>query len=167
MRRRQFIVAAGTGAVAGLAGCSDSGDSSDGPEAVVEEFFDAAKENQDDPEAFVEEASGTLHSESPLRGFLEFFLEAESSEDVETSQNSLEGIETEVTSEDLGADEIQQQFGGGGMMQEVSDELINSIAAENAIVESVVENEDGSTQTDLWLVTKEDGEWVIFVSGGA
>jgi hypothetical protein len=165
MQRRKFIIASGAATAAGLAGCiGDDGGGSGGPEGVVEDFYDAAENNQDDPEAFVDEAKGLLHSESPLRGFLEFFLQGQDSENAESSTTIPESIETEVVSEDLSADEIQSEFGDSMMMSEVSDDVIDSIAGENAIVETTSEFEDGSTQTSRWLVTKEDGEWVIFLT---
>lgn len=165
MQRRKFIVAAGATAVTGLAGCSGGdGGGSGGPDGVVEDFFDAAKNNEDDTEAFVDEAKGMLHSESPLRGFLELFLQSESSDDSETTTNVPESIETEVTSEDLSADEITSEFGDSMMMGDVPEDVMEDIAGENAIVETTAEYEDGSSETSRWLVTKEDGDWVIFIT---
>lgn len=155
------MVTAGTAAVTGLSGCSGDSGGPETPEEAVQDFFDTATSNQDDPEAFADEAKSLVHSESPLVENLGEFVQSAGSGDPETDVP--ENVETEVVTEDLSADEITSEF-GRLVMSAVSDDVMGSIVEENAIVETTLEFEDGSTRTNRWLVTKEDGNWVLFVS---
>jgi len=164
MRRREVIAVAGGVGLAGVAGCSGGGDGSDDPAAVVEEFYETAAANSDDPEAFADEAAELAHSESPLRrqGVLERFIVRIENGERTTVEFEMEDISTEVVDEDLGRDEITSRY---ELLEEadVDGETLESVAQENASVETVVEMGDGSTRNKTWLVTKEDGEWVIFI----
>lgn len=163
MRRRKFMALVGATTVTSVAGCI-GGDSGSGgnPGSVVEEFYEVASENQDDAEALQSEADPLLHSKSPIRGALQFFVAAQSSEDAETQQKNFDGVSVEVLNEDLSADEIKENF-DVSMSDQINDDLIESVAGENAHVESTVDYEDGSSETDEWLVVKEDGDWVILI----
>lgn len=66
VRRREFLTTAGGVTLAGAAGCSDTA-GADSPDTVVEEFYEAAEANSNDPERFADSARELTHSESPLR----------------------------------------------------------------------------------------------------
>lgn len=163
MERRRFLAVAGAATVTGLAGCIGGGDSGSGgsPKDPVTDFYKAAQDNPDDQEALLEAAKATLHSESPLRGLLEMVFGASESESTTTTTQIPESIETEVTSEDISKSDISSQFS----TSQISDNRLESIAGNNAVVKAAVTYKDGSEETTRYLVTKEDGEWVIFLFG--
>lgn len=168
MERRKFMVAAGTGAVVAVAGCSGGGGGGGGsfdtssPTAVVESFYQVGDGLDQDSSAdeLLSEIEPGLHSASP---FPDIFEQAEdqSQDQASVEPRSLSSVSAEVTEEDVSADRLSQEFGLG--IFGVSQEDIDTIAEENAIVEATVEYEDGSTENPQHLTATENGDWLIVV----
>lgn len=160
------MVAAGTGAVVAVAGCSGGGGGGGGsfdtssPAAVVESFYQVVDGLDQDSSVddVLSEIEPGLHSASPLPDFLEQ-AEDESQDGTPTEPQSLSSVSAEVTEEDVSADRLSQEFGLGFFG--TSQEDIDTIAEENAVVEATVEYEDGSTENPQHITATENGDWLI------
>jgi len=162
------MLAAGTGAVVAVAGCSGGGGGGGGdfdtssPTAVVESFYQIG--DGLDQDSSVDDLLDTiepgLHSASPLPDLLEQ-AEDQSADQAAGQQQSLSSVSAEVTEENIGADRLSQEFGLG--FSGVSQEDIDTIAEENAVVEATVEYEDSPTQNPQHLTATENGDWLIVV----
>lgn len=163
MDRRTFILAVGTGTIATLAGCNSlgggggSGDADTGsPESVVESFYDIGDglDPESSADEIVDAISPVLHSASPLPELLE-----QSEDENEDNQlNDIDSIETEVTQENLTVAELEEY--GLGVFG-VSDEDIESIAEENAIVNASVEYAEAEAEEVEHVTATEDGDWLL------
>lgn len=174
MHRRKFIAAAGTTAALTLAGCLGDDDAGDDPESTVVTWYERVDEL--DQEATGDEVEETLddllHSESPIRAGFEL-IDEEDIEETDEQETELEDVETEILDEDIGADEIQTEFevlteeeakeAGFGLDFAVSEETLEEVGEENALVEATVTTDEGDEEQEEWLVTTEDGDWVIFL----
>lgn len=145
----------------GGGGTGDEGD--DGTESavsVVERFYELENEaaEADDPEPYVEEVRGILHSKSPLLQLLD--------QTEESDPSPVTNLETEVLDRDLDADELDSKFGLTSMF-DVEEATVESLAQENVIVEATFErpeaDSDGRRRFE-WLVATENGEWVLFIN---
>lgn len=166
MQRRKFIAAAGAAAAVGLAGCSgDNGADTSSPGAVVESYYDLAEglDSGSSGDELLDELDPVLHSESPLRAFLEGMNESQGN--TTATERSVSNVDTEVAQEDLSAEELSQNYRLGFM--QIDQSVIDSLAEENAVVDTTVEYEDAETTETQWLTATEDGDWQIFTGGGS
>jgi hypothetical protein len=161
MDRRKFILAAGAGTVAAIAGCSDSGGNgadTSSPGAVVESFYNIGDGFDQDSSAdeIIGAIDPILHSASPYPDII-----SESEDESEGTQtNTLVSVETETSQENLDTGELEE-FGLGFF--DVSEEAIGTIAEENAVVDTTVEYEEASTNETQHLTATEDGDWLLVV----
>ena len=161
MNRRKFTLLLATSATAAVAGCGGGGGGSDAdtssPEAVVESYYRAANEVESDTSA--EEAIETIrpffYEGSPLFELIRASLEEDG---VQETQN-LENIETTVTDENLGTETLIDDRGLES--SSLSEDEIEAIAEENALVETSVEYEDAQGGTQEHLTATTDGDWLI------
>jgi len=161
MKRRQFVVAAGATATAAVAGClgGDGDGGSNDPESVVVSFYEAGAD-VDSAEQALDAVEEFFHTESPLLGFYEAAA-ANESEDSSFTAQSVETVETEIVEENLDAEQLNEEYSLQSFYN-VSDELLEQLAEENARVSADVtyaEAEDDSTE---FLTVTENGSWVIF-----
>lgn len=159
MKRRQFVVAAGATATATVAGCLGGGGGSNDPESVVVSFYESGAGVESAGEA-LDAVEEFFHTESPLLEFYEAAAANESEEGNFTAQ-SVDTVETEIVEEDLSAEQLNEEYSLQSFY-DVSDELLEQLAEENARVSADVtyaEAEDDSTE---FLTVTEDGDWVIF-----
>lgn len=134
------------------------------PAGVVDEFYALAMEYRDDTETFVAEGRELLHSESPLRGRLDFYVESRGSQETDQQSRELQAVETAVGGTDIGKATIEERF-GGVLPEDASADLLAGLADDNAVVEAQLTFAAASPETQLWLVTPQDREWVIFTGG--
>lgn len=160
MQRRRFVTVAGSTALVGLAGCLHDGDSEfgSGP-AVVEAFYEATNDAPEDAsgEEMVDEFDEYLHSESPIRDIWADL----SADEMQSDDRTVDSVEAEVTEEDLSAEQLQQELGGGFF--DVSDEVIQDLADDNAQVEATVSYENGDEETSEHFTAPEGGNWQVFL----
>ena len=160
------MLVAGTGAVVAVAGCSGGGGGGGGsfdtssPAAVVESFYQVLDGLDQDSsiDDVLSEIEPGLHSASPLPDFLEQ-AEDQSADQAPTEPRDLSSVSAEVTEEDVSADRLSQEYGLGFFG--TSQEDIDTIAEENAVVEATVEYGDGSTENPQHLTATENGDWLI------
>lgn len=164
MDRRNFIAALGAGTAFAIAGCSgdDGGSNVDtsSPEAVVESFYKVSDDLDQDSSSdeILDAWEPMLHSASPYTEFIEEMDDEDTGTGTETEeQQNLESVETEVTKEDLSAEELSARPG----FFDMSEEELNAIAAENAVVSATVKYEDIDTQEREHVTATEDGDWLI------
>lgn len=161
MHRRQCLtIVAGVGSTA-LAGCSGLGGGADtsSPEAVVESFYtitDGFDENTSTDDV-LDSLDPIFHSASPVIDIIEATEDEDGGEGA-TEPTNLGSVETEVAEENLGVDELNEY--GLGLL-DISDENIESIAEENALVDTTVEYEDAETEETEFLTATESGEWLM------
>jgi hypothetical protein len=154
MERRTFLSAGGASVLA-LAAQSPSG-SSDTPPAdsvgIVREYYRRAS-TADSVEAFAGEIPELAHSASPL---LDVATDVPSLLDGALRQRL---VDIEVVDENLSGGEIRNvsEFFAGA----VSQEAVEGIAENNAVVAVTLETEDviGGVFAKEWLVAPEDGAW--------
>ncbi|MEZ3165358.1 twin-arginine translocation signal domain-containing protein [Halorubrum sp. RMP-47] len=157
MERRSFLSASGVTVLALAAGRPSIADDNDGPAAAVGAYYRRASASEDS-EAFAEAVPTLAHPASPL---------SQVAEDVpmafdETVRQELS--ETAVVAEDLSAEQIRSI--SGFLSAALSDEEIESLAAENAVVSATVVGSDGDETEFHWLVaTDDDGEWRVVWPG--
>lgn len=161
MDRRRFVRIAGSTVLVGIAGCLHAGGDGDfgSPTAVVEPYYEAIEDASDglSGEEWVEELDEYLHSESPYRDL----WEDRSAEEMQGDGRTVDSVETEVTDEDLSAEELQEEFSGGFF--NVSDDSIDAIADDNAVVEATLTFEESEEEAALEHINApEDGNWQIF-----
>ena len=148
MNRRQFTLATGAVGFAGLAGCLSSDDdtsvqSGDGPESIVDEYFQTAQECQSTLQ------DELIHSEAT------------------SEQGLVENVETTVVEEDLEpAAFAARAHTAYASLTDLDTETAESIAAagETAIVEATITYADqGGSDTDTiqWAVATEGGDWKL------
>jgi hypothetical protein len=160
MQRRQFVAATGTVLAVGLAGCSGDGGGPDtsSPTAIVDSFYGKVQDLDSDTsgEDLLDEVDNFLHSESPLRDVL-----GEGGNQSEGEDRTISSVETELGDEDLGGDALNERFGLSFFG--VSDSTVESLAEENAVVNTTIEYEEADTQEQEHLTATEDGDWLIFI----
>lgn len=164
MNRRQVILSTGTAVAAGLAGCLGGGGDggNDGPEAVVESFYEETSDLDPDADAqeILDATDGFLHSESPIRAALAFIVFAGGDDNASDERGELASIETETREENIGVEDIEAEF--VGQFGSVEQEVLEAVAEENAVVEAELSVDGGEDRTETHLVTTEDGNWVVF-----
>lgn len=166
MHRRTLVAAAGAIALPSLAGCLHSGDD---PASVVEAWYEelSALDSDAGTEAALAAVDDLLHTQSPIRGaiglYVPFLGDRERAgtdgEGADSDGVDLSSLETDVVARDIGADRIRQEF---LFFQEGREELLEELAAENAVIRATVEWSTGETETQDWLVVTEDGDWTLF-----
>lgn len=161
MDRRQFVcTASSTVVVGGLAGClHGEGDGDFGsPTAVVEAFFQAIYDVPEDAsgEERLEEFDEYLHSESPWRDA----WADRSADEFQGDGRTVDSVEAEVIEADLSAEEIQEKF--SEVFFELSDETIDTLADDNAVVEATITYEEASEVTVEPFTAPEGGNWQVF-----
>jgi hypothetical protein len=179
MNRRRFLVTTSGLTLLATAGCSqlsggddddsgsdgsNGGGETDSPGAVVEAFYDLTNtvDENSDPSEVISRLQELSHSASPFSAFTESDIDPGANSDV-----TVENVETEVTSEDLTADELEQQY-GLSRFETVEEDDVEAIAEENAVVEAsltqsgegVEEGQEETTQEHL--TATEGGEWLLF-----
>lgn len=151
MDRRTYLGGVGATITIGLAGCTDvlNGDDSDDPEAVVEQFFDAAADG--DQEA----AEALFHEEA----FVPPVDEAEEDITLEsTTEQSLRDV-LELVQPTLGEEELDEQ------VEEAREELNNDVEEIGADDWTIVVAEvtfEGETEEVPYILVEDDGEWLIW-----
>jgi hypothetical protein len=156
MERRSFLSAGGATVLALAAGRSSIADDSGDPAAVVEEYYRRASASEDS-EAFADDVRKLAHSASPLLRV---------AEDVPMAFDSTvrqEFSDAAVVAEDLSADEIRSI--SGFLAASLTDEEVESIASENAVVSATVVDGEGGEAEFRWLVATADGEWRLVWPG--
>jgi hypothetical protein len=154
MERRTFLSAGGASVLALTAGlpsvAADTG--SDGPAAVVSEYYRRARAAEDS-EAFAERVPELTHGVSPL---------SELAADVPMAFDGTlrqELVDAEVVEEDVGAERIEaiSDF----FAASAGSEGIERLAGDNAVVAVTLETDGviGGRVAKEWLVAPEDGEW--------
>lgn len=160
MRRRQFVFAAGVTATATVAGCLGDGNSgSNAPESVVVSFYEAGT-GVDSAQEALDAVEDVFHTESPLLDFFEAAAE-NGTDSGEFNAQSFETVETEILEEDLSAEQLNEEYSLQSFY-DVSDELLQSLAEENARVSADVTYEEAEDDSTEFLTVTEDGDWVIF-----
>jgi hypothetical protein len=127
--------------------------------AVVEQWYEIEQQatGSDDPTQYIEDAKALLHSKSPLVDLLE-----QAAEEGGGEAREITNLQTELTQNNLSADELNSTFFLTMDPLSVSEETVNEIAGENAIVEAKWDELEG--EPFQWIVVKEDGEWVLFAN---
>jgi len=159
MERRQFIVAAGATAAAGLAGCLGGGDGdTSSPEAVADAYIEAARDQDEDRFASIRHPE--LNASSGDINFSD-----------QGNQTSFENIETETVVEDISAGDIGSS---GGLFGGVT--IGNyTFLIDKATVDGIVENSDMAIvevrsgeqdETSAILTATDGGDWYILALGG-
>lgn len=190
MNRRTYLLAAGTGAIATVAGCldemgveddesgGDDGDDDgtgteaegedDGTEddhpalAVVDAYMDAATD--DDPEA-VSQYIHTYHPFDPV----EMAAEAEADEDTEFSYEpaAYDDYDREMLDEGFETDDVHEIPHVEFWFEEREVTLEEILEGEETVlVEATTETtEDGDTETEpeQFVMLTDDGEWRVFL----
>jgi hypothetical protein len=157
MKRRQYVAAAGATVTAVIAGCLGDNSSND-PESVVVNFIESGSNVETAQEA-IDELGGLLHTDSPI---LDNYEAAEANvTDIEIDPQSVETIETEILGEDLSTEQLNEEFSIQSAY-EVSDELLQDLAEENARVRADVTYQEAEDETADVLTVTEDGDWVVF-----
>jgi hypothetical protein len=159
MERRQFIVAAGATAAAGLAGCLGGGDGdTSSPEAAASAYVEATQDQDEDRLASI--AHPELNTSSGDVNFSD-----------QGNQTSLENAETETVVEGISASDIE---GSGGFFSGVTIGEY-SFFAEKSTVDSIIENSDMAIvevraeeqdETLALLTATDGGDWYVLALGG-
>ncbi|MEF8886150.1 MAG: hypothetical protein V5A44_13665 [Haloarculaceae archaeon] len=154
MERRTFLSVGGASVLALAAGSPSiaAGPDSDGPAAVVSEYYRRARAAEDS-EAFAEEVPDLTHSVSPLSALA---TDAPLAFDGTLRQDV---VDIEVVEEDVGAERIEDV--SDFFAASVGEEGIARLAGNNAVVAVTLESEEviGGRVAKEWLVAPEDGEW--------
>lgn len=159
MERRTVLSVGGTAVLALATGSASLPDAdADGPVAVVEEYYRRASAT-DDSDAFADDVRALSHGASPL---------VDLANDVPMAFDDTlrqELIEAEVVAEDLSAERLRvvSDFFTGS----VTDEQIETLAAENAVVSATVADADAPDGELVfeWFVAPEDGAWRLVWPG--
>jgi len=140
MQRREFVIAAGTASLVGLAGCSGDGDTGS-PDSVVEAYFTA-----DD----ADEASDYVHPDSP-------FADMES-EDGGDEENDFEFESAETQSEDIDMSYLEDEELGPGM----EESAFTSVVEEEDVAHVVATVSVDGEEADQHVITAtNDGDWLV------
>lgn len=143
MKRRKFVVLAGSTTAITLAGCLHGGD--DGPESVVQSFLESLGS---------EEATKYLHSASKFDT---------SADELNDFWLDLSVERSELASEKLGQDRIQTKL--DNFNSSYTGETVSDLSdSENALVEVAVKNtkDDNDSLVPLEVLTaKEEGDWKV------
>ena len=165
MKRRQFIVATGTAAAVGLAGCLGDGDN-ESPETVAEAYYEAAGDGDED------EAEGLLHPESQIEidqddEMIEFeSIEADAeavAEDIDASElaefdSGMEG-DPEIQPGNLSSDELDDIADGEEVTLVETDLEVEISEVEEGDPEEV---EAFFEEEPVHVITATDGgEWFV------
>ena len=129
----------------------------EGPQTVVEEFYDRA-EDAEDAEAFADDVRDLAHPASPLSRLAD---EAPMAFDGTVGQAF---VDAAVAEENVSVERIRSV--SGFLAASLTDAETESIAAENAVVSATVEDDGGELAFE-WLVATDDGEWRLVWPGGA
>lgn len=144
---------------------SGSEDSTAGPIAVVERYFEIQNNNQevetiDEVVALLEPI---FHSQSP---FIEFIENSDQTDVEDMDQSVPTDPDLEITERDLGAQEFNDSY-NLTFIPFIEEADLDIIAGNNALVQRTTTTTSGSTETErtqYFWVTQEGGEWVIFVT---
>lgn len=154
MERRTFLTA-GSVSVLALAAApqvSAVDARSNGPTGVIRAYYRRASAAEN-AQAFADQIPELAHSASPLR---DIAADVPSVFDGTVGQ---ELLDSSVVDEDLSSEEIREI--SDFFAASVSDETVESIAEENAIVAVTLESDEiiGDALAKEWLVALEDGAW--------
>lgn len=154
MDRRQFIVSAMGASTVSIAGCLGGSDSdSDGPESVVEAFYKAESE---------EEQEGIIHSTSPYHPDADGQFQG-------SIVLSAESVDTEVIEEDISDDELQSRVQthlglAEGEFDILREETVTIVEADIELPDFFAEEGNGD---DDWIqpvmTATEDGDWKVVI----
>jgi len=133
---------------------------SNDPESVVVSFYESGAGVESAGEA-LDAVEGFLHTGSPLLEFYEAAAANESEERNVTAQ-SVDTVETEIVKEDLNAEQLNEEYSLQSFY-DVSDELLEELAEENARVSADVTYEEAEDGSSEFFTVTEDGDWVIFI----
>ncbi|EMA70461.1 hypothetical protein [Halorubrum distributum] len=156
MERRSFLSAGGAAVLALAAGRSSTAGDAGSPATAVEAYYRRASASED-AEAFAADVTALAHPFSPLSRI---------AEDVPMAFDAVirqELSDPAVVGEDISADEIRSI--SGFLAASLTDEEIESIAAENAVVSATVIGGDGGEFERRWLVATDDDEWRLVWPG--
>ena len=160
MERRSFLSAGGVAVLALAAGRTSTAGDSDGPTAVVEEYYRRASASEDS-EAFADDVNDLAHRSSPLSRLA---TDVPMAFDATLRQ---ELADATVVAEDVSADRIRAI--SGFLAASLDDAEVESIAAENAVVSAIVADDgvEGGEFELRWLVATDGGEWRLVWPGEA
>lgn len=143
---------------------SDNGESATGPLSVVERYYELLNSNQDvdSPDELVALIEPLFHSESPL---LEFFENAEQTDGGDTGPTRVQNPQLELTERDLSMEELTGSY-SPSFLPFVEEGDLDTLSGTNAVVrQATITSESGNVErTPLFFLTKEDGEWVIYLT---
>lgn len=160
MRRRRFVLATSLAATTALAGCLGGGSGSNGPESVVVNFYESGA-NAGSAQETVDLLDEFFHTESPLFEFYEMAATNETIGGNFTTQ-TVETVDTEILTEDLNAEQLTEEYSLQSVY-DISDELLEALAEENARVSADVTYTDTDNRSSEFLTVTENGNWVIFL----
>lgn len=168
MDRRMFVVALGAsaGAAGAIAGCIGDDDTSSGPDpdasgpgATVQLYHQGL--NEIDPTGDADQTPAALtpfvHDVSPLPGLVEESYSESGENDAEDI--SVTNVETTVLEQDLGATALTEDRGLGFFR--VSDEQIQTIAEQNAVVDADIEYKQSDPDSADHVTATQDGDWLV------
>ncbi|OTF06014.1 hypothetical protein [Halorubrum sp. SD612] len=156
MERRSFLSVGGAAVLALAAGRSSTADDAGGPATAVEAYYRRASASED-AEAFAADVPPLAHPVSPLSTLAE---DVPMAFDTTVRQ---ELADAAVVEENVSADRIRSI--SGFLSASLTDEELESIAAENAVVSATVVGGDGGEFERRWLVATDDGEWGVVWPG--
>ncbi|SNR52903.1 hypothetical protein SAMN06266787_103145 [Halorubrum ezzemoulense] len=156
MERRSFLSVGGAAVLALAAGRSSTAEGAGGPAAAVEAYYRRASASED-AEAFAADVPALAHPVSPLSTLAE---DVPMAFDTTVRQ---ELADAAVVEENVSADRIRSI--SGFLSASLTDEELESIAAENAVVSATIVGGDGGEFERRWLVATDDGEWGVVWPG--
>jgi hypothetical protein len=152
-----------------LAGCTSSNAATNDKEAktVVENYYGLTEEveNREDVDNYIDAISNITHSASPLPETYQALAEGEATLTITDYDN----VETRIIDENIGKDRIKQDF---YLADRIPDEALTEIAKTNRVVEAEVSGGSWAIEPEIdapldendtteWLVSVENGEWVL------
>lgn len=185
MERRRFILITASTGLASFSGCmsddtvgSEGTDESDTetnddidsrteerPATLIERYYMLQNEveSEDDIDQYISDIMELLHSKSPLIGVTQ---QGRESRELDLGRADVTKVETYIITRDLSASELESEF-GLSTIWDIEQATIDAVAQENVIVDTNLERasteSDSATNKEItWLVTKENGEWVLF-----
>jgi hypothetical protein len=140
---------------------------SDGPISAIERYYELLRDAQEveTPEEFLDILRPILHSESPLIDLVE---QAEGGEDPEdTGPTDTSNAERRVVGRNLSATDLSEEYGITALPG-IEESDLDVIAGDNVIIEEDLNADpsDNVERTNLFFLTQENGEWVIFITFG-
>jgi len=143
---------------------SGNGEPAGGPIAAVERYFELLNSNQDvdSGDEVAELIAPLFHSQSPL---LEFFENAEQTDGENTEPTRIPNPQLEITERNLSTQELTDSY-TLTILPFVKEGDLDVLAGTNAVVrQATTTSESGNVErTPLFFLTKEDGEWVIYLT---